>query len=554
MPGRVAWERFQLGEELMGVRSEILTSWRRSRLSGVDPTEPDLPHTDVDFDSRFARTAVPVMSTTAELLGTTNTCLAITNGAGVVLWRWTSDPALRSALDDSGLLEGSAFGEEHAGTNGLGTALEIRRVAAVHGEEHFKEHFHRFACVAAPVVHPLTRRTVGAVNITCPVRDANQLLEPTIVKLVREIRQALLEAAGARERKLFDEFLSERAKAASPIITVSPDVLITNQAASEVQLEHDLLWGQVLDALETGSPIRLPDGRPAQLRPLSEGQQLTGAVLVIGDLPQHNARPAASATQDLDAGDRAIRLVEQAWTDERAVVLRGESGTGKSHLVQRLLARRAGHLVVEADELLRCGGLASVLPDLDDPRELALVVEGADRVPADQLRAEVLPMLRPWATKLPMLLTWTSADDESPGALVVLADELRPEIVDIPALRARREELRGLTDVFTEKRGWVTSAAMAVLGEHAWPGNLTELRFVLARALAASGGARIEVRHLPRYLWHQSNQRRLTPLERAEATVIAEAITANGGNKSAAAKELGVSRPTLYSKIKSYRL
>lgn len=100
----------------------------------------------------------------------------------------------------------------------------------------------------------------------------------------------------------------------------------------------------------------------------------------------------------------------------------------------------------------------------------------------------------------------------------------------------------------------MTAAAMAILYDHTWPENVAELRFAVSRALEESGGARIEVAHLPRYLWHRTNGRRLTPLERAEASVIAEAIAANGGNKSAAAKQLGVSRPTLYSKIRFYRL
>lgn len=48
--------------------------------------------------------------------------------------------------------------------------------------------------------------------------------------------------------------------------------------------------------------------------------------------------------------------------------------------------------------------------------------------------------------------------------------------------------------------------------------------------------------------------RRLTRLEQAEATVIAEVLVATAGNKTEAARQLGISRPTLYAKIRSYRL
>ena len=69
MGTRAAWERFQHGDTdaeatTPDVRSEILTSWRRSRLSRVDPSSFALPHVAVDPDSRFARAARPVLEST----------------------------------------------------------------------------------------------------------------------------------------------------------------------------------------------------------------------------------------------------------------------------------------------------------------------------------------------------------------------------------------------------------------------------------------------------------------------------------------------------------
>ena len=73
----------------------------------------------------------------------------------------------------------------------------------------------------------------------------------------------------------------------------------------------------------------------------------------------------------------------------------------------------------------------------------------------------------------------------------------------------------------------------------------------MLRTAAAATAGPIRTEHLPTYL---RVGRRLTPLERAEATVITDVLAAAMGNKTEAARRLGVSRPTLYAKIRAYRL
>ncbi|MCE0764967.1 hypothetical protein LWC35_18960 [Pseudonocardia kujensis] len=93
--------------------------------------------------------------------------------------------------------------------------------------------------------------------------------------------------------------------------------------------------------------------------------------------------------------------------------------------------------------------------------------------------------------------------------------------------------------------------AMQLLEEHHWPGNVAELATVLHSAATAAGEGPIRRDHLPTYV---RTGRSLTPLEQAEAAVIAEVLASTGGNKTEAAKQLGIARPTLYAKIRSYRL
>ncbi len=538
MLARTAWESFQSGEDHVEVRAEILTSWRRSQLSGVDPAQVGLPHAETDTDTRFARVAVPVVGGMAGLLTGSDTCLAVTDATGRVLWRWVSDAGLRRNLDALDLVEGFSFDEEHAGTNGVGTALETRRVITVCGDEHFKEPFHGYTCVAAPVVHPLNRRVLGAVNLTCRSRDTNDRLEPAVRTLVREVRAGLLQAAGARERSLFAEFLTARSASAAPVLSISPDVLIANAAAAGIEVDHAALWDRVLDVVDDGGPVLGPvvlpgtEGRTAQVRTVIEGARLAGAVLVVDPAPG-TALPAGRAT----TWDRVVGEVSDLLAAGSPVLLRGEPGTGKRHLLAGLLPAATVHDAADVARL----GLA------DWSRSVATSTGPLVLLHLDQLTGSgVRTLAAQLATRpgRPALAGTCTTDD----GLTPLVDRLDAVPVDLPPLRVRRDELPALV---AELAGPVTRRAGEALARHAWPGNTAQLRVVLRQAVRAAGGRPVDLDALPAEL--TATGRRLTLLEQAESRVIEEVLAAHGGNKTAAARELGVSRPTLYAKLRAYR-
>ncbi|MCE0764966.1 GAF domain-containing protein [Pseudonocardia kujensis] len=345
MRTRSAWERFQAeGESSNGaleVRSEILTSWRRSQLSGVDPLELSLPHFEIDTDTRFARAARPVLEAVCDEMTDSGLCLAITDRNGRVLWSWAPNPTLRRGLDDLELHQGFSFDEEIAGTNGLGTALETGRPVTVRGEEHFKEAFHSFTCVAAPVIHPVTARTVGAVNITCLVGDTHPVLTSTVVTLVREVREALLAASGERERRLLDVFLATNVRRGAAVATLNADVLITNDAAAELRLDHRQVWARILEASPGDEMIELPglEGWTARLRLLTEQRKTTGAILLLDPLHQ----PAPIADSPVPAAPKAspkmAKALARSLEINGAAVLRGEAGSGKRTAARHTLQR-----------------------------------------------------------------------------------------------------------------------------------------------------------------------------------------------------------------------
>lgn len=128
----------------------------------------------------------------------------------------------------------------------------------------------------------------------------------------------------------------------------------------------------------------------------------------------------------------------------------------------------------------------------------------------------------------------------------------------LPALREHKEDLEPLAELFVgtfaqryhrEVKG-LSAGALEKLQQHYWSGNVRELQNVIERAVIMSEGTLMESRDLE--LQTPASNNASNPLEEAEEQTIRAALTRCGGNLSLVAKELGISRPTLYVKLKKY--
>ena len=107
----------------------------------------------------------------------------------------------------------------------------------------------------------------------------------------------------------------------------------------------------------------------------------------------------------------------------------------------------------------------------------------------------------------------------------------------------------------------ISEGGMKVLKGYTWPGNVRELRNVLERAMILSGDAPIGPEHLTfikanrEVEFTEDNFPTLRAFEHEQAKKhVQKALSLAGGNKSKAAKLLGISRPVLYEKLKMYQL
>jgi transcriptional regulator of acetoin/glycerol metabolism len=93
--------------------------------------------------------------------------------------------------------------------------------------------------------------------------------------------------------------------------------------------------------------------------------------------------------------------------------------------------------------------------------------------------------------------------------------------------------------------------AMRQLARLPWPGNIAQLRHVLTETLGRQRSGVIGIDRLPSEC-RSVTRRKLTRLEAMERDAIVRSLSENDGNKAEAAEALGMSRATIYRKIKDF--
>lgn len=127
--------------------------------------------------------------------------------------------------------------------------------------------------------------------------------------------------------------------------------------------------------------------------------------------------------------------------------------------------------------------------------------------------------------------------------------------VQVPPLRERRADIPLLARHFVGVEHRLDDAALARLSELAWPGNVRQLQNFVERLVALSDAPTIGLADVER---ESERDVRLAPpppmglesvVRKAERERILEAIDQAGGNRSLAARLLGLSRRTFYNKL-----
>ena len=141
--------------------------------------------------------------------------------------------------------------------------------------------------------------------------------------------------------------------------------------------------------------------------------------------------------------------------------------------------------------------------------------------------------------------------------------------IHVPALRERPEDIPLLIKYFLEKynrrfkRSVISITREAIYGlmHYDYPGNIRELESIIQHGVLLSENNVIGKTSLPPQVFQKAQlaiegppKEKEVSIQRAEEDLIKQALTQNDGNQTEAAKQLGISRSTLWRKIKTYKL
>lgn len=296
-----------------------------------------------------------------------------------------------------------------------------------------------------------------------------------------------------------------------------------------------------------------------------------------------------------EAMNEVMRMVEKVASTDANVLILGENGTGKELVAREIhrLSKRNEKLLVTVD----MGSIAETLfeSELFGHKKGAFTDAKEDRCGKFEMASggtlfldEIGNLPLPLQSKLLTVLqnrTITRVGDNTPFPIdirlisatngnidnMVQNSEFREDLlyrlntitIEVPPLSERSGDVALLSNFFLDKYGAkynkkglkISASAMAKLENYNWPGNVRELQHTIEKAVILADSNQLGVNDfsLSNNMRSKTLNTKMT-IEEMELQMIEMAILRSNGNFSAAAEALGITRQTLYNKMKKYAL
>ncbi len=290
---------------------------------------------------------------------------------------------------------------------------------------------------------------------------------------------------------------------------------------------------------------------------------------------------------------RVLEIVEKVAKTDANILITGENGTGKDVLARELHRQslRSKEVMVNVDmgslsdtlfESELFGHVKGAFTDAKDDRAGKFEIARGSTLFMDEIANLSLPLQAKLLValqnreivkvgsnkKVPIDIRLVCATNSNLN-LLVSKGEFREDLlyrintiqIEIPPLRERVTDIPLLANFFLSmysskyKKSELKfdNEVMEQLKQYAWPGNVRELQHAVEKAVILSDGNTLTQHN---FIFPKSTREEapVKTLEEMERIMIEESIRNHEGNLSSVAIQLGISRQTLYNKIKKYQL
>ncbi|EKA7370900.1 sigma-54-dependent Fis family transcriptional regulator [Vibrio parahaemolyticus] len=569
----------------------LSTSWIRSEQAGLKQRRrpEDIRVTPATLQDRrhqlnflletVTQFALPLFN---QLFAHSDSRLILTDADGVIIGSW-GQPKFREKLTEIALSSGACWQEKVKGTNAIGTAIIEAKPVSVIGDQHFIQHHRFISCSANPIFDHLGH-LIGVLDITSEQKKhdfSTQVLVQNMVQQVENQSLNLIPQGHIRVDLACEKGLLNSGWQGIIIANEDGQILAHNQVASQLLAQQNVI-GQSLDDIlsiqSTDHPFVF------KTKPLTDKKVKSRSV---------------TASNDLHYGDSTV---EHCWQQANRVIdkdisllILGETGVGKNEFVKALhknSQRKTGPLVS-----VNCGALPKDLVESELFGYVAGAFTGANNkgyqgkirqahkgilfldeiadLPLDA-QSRLLHVLQD-KTVLPVgsnqsvqvdtqIIAATHKDLDSLVSEGLFRQDLYYRlnglIIELPRFEERDDKQQLIENIHrrhAESKQQLCPHLLSLMLSYSWPGNLRELdSLIKVSALMAQGEETLELAHVPTHLSKKLGQAQdvttaAEPTLKLRATVedkLLKTYQANQGNISKTSRMLGVSRNTIYRKLK----
>ncbi len=504
----------------------------------------------------LARSAQPVLDRAGKFMNESISMMILTDATGLIMETRGDERTIEQGREIH-LEHGGRWSEADIGTNAIGTAVAMATPVQINGAEHFCSNVQRWTCAAAPIHHPSDGELVGVIDISGPAQTFSSQSLALAMIMSEYIKSLIEGSCNIDRERLLEYYRSKKSNWLNDeVLVLDRRGIIVHATGNAIKLANSSKGGLHQDKslpILKHLPFDQWQGRLKEILPgastdiVSTGDSELGALVVLRSQRQINSKHGkSSAAQSSQASEIEIRChesqskfvaadpavaaivkqVELAAPRRMPILIRGATGTGKEELARHAHAAsgRKGEFValncaampetlIEAELFgyvdgaftgARRGGSPGLVKQADKG---TLFLDEIGDMPIS-LQPVLLRFLDDWtarpiggSSQVMDILLISATNAKLDQAISVgrfrsdLLYRLNTVDVSLPALAERSDMEKIIRHLLTaiDPNLTISDEAIKHLAAQRWPGNIRELRNMLARLSLSAINDHIEI-------------------------------------------------------------